>query len=694
MKIEGKFLNSKLGRRLFTIFCVCALLPLVSSAAVTFIHVKKQLHEQSTENLQLLSKALGMAVYERMIILSGELKRIEAIPGSFPEKNFTGLEDLDVMFVNLFFKDRNGSIKSLLKTKKIKSLPDKLIQTLEPSEKISVLTSSDKTNFSRLFIVLTLFNDKAPHGYIIGEINSAFLWKIDSETILPPRSQLIVMDEEKTIIVSSVKNPENCIKNMPSNSQKNLSRQFEWDGTENKYIARYWDIFMQSRFNSGSWTIILSRDKSYLFSSVNFFQEIFLLSILLSFLIVTFFSMVNIRLILDPLEKLKSGISQILQNNLKTRINVESRDEFEEVAKAFNNMTAQLERQFKTILTNSEIDRAILSSLEPEIIIIKMLSGLDELLSCSNANICIAEHDSRKKARLYFLSDKEEAGLSSQTVSFDENKIYSNLKNKRFISTENKKGSHFNFKPLNSLSGKLIIIPVFINNKIEATINLEYTEDNDEITKDIENAVQLADQMAVALANSNLVRELDQMNEGTLRALARTVDTNSPWTAGHSERVSEMCQKLGKILNLDRHRVDNLTRAALLHDIGKVGISTSILDKKGKLTDEEYNIVKKHPVTGARILEPLKVYKEIIPIVSQHHEQYDGKGYPEGLKGDEIVLEARIMAVADVYDALISDRPYRQGWEREKVIEFIKEKSGSHFDPEIVKAFQNLIENG
>lgn len=687
---NGKFLNSKIGKRLFIIFCTCALVPLILNSAITFIQVKKQLAKQSEESLQISSKSLGMAVFERMLLLSSELKRLASVFETFQITTLPNLNDLENMFVSLLYKDSSDKIFSLINTKKTEKIPLKYIEHLQNSEKISVFTHKTDKPLSRVFIVMPIQKQNSKPEFFIGEINSSFLWKIGSETILPPQTELIVIDNQHNIIVSSVDDPESCIKNMQTKSKQPVSARFEWSDKNNKYIARYWTIFMQSRFDSESWTVILSRDKNYLFSSAAFFQKIFLLVIGLSFLIVTFFSMVNIRLILVPLEKLKSGISEILNNNLKTRINVKSNDEFEEVAGAFNNMTAQLERQFKTILTNSEIDRAILSSLEPEIIISKMLFGLDELLLCTKANICIIDRENRKTAEIYSLAENK-FDLISKQIPFDEQQIKLNLKDKKYISITKKNNSNFYLNTISALHKNLIIIPVFIKQRLEAVINLKILNNCSDLSKDIENTLQLADQMAVALANSNLVDELDQMAEGTLRALARTVDANSPWTAGHSERVSEMCLKLGEILGLDKERLHNLTRAALLHDIGKIGISTNILDKKGRLSDEEYEIIKQHPLVGASILEPIKVYKKIVPIVLQHHEQFDGNGYPYGLSGNEIIIEARIMAVADVYDALISDRPYRKGWEKEKVIDFIKEKSGSHFDPRVVKAFDDFI---
>ena len=203
---------------------------------------------------------------------------------------------------------------------------------------------------------------------------------------------------------------------------------------------------------------------------------------------------------------------------------------------------------------------------------------------------------------------------------------------------------------------------------------------------DLQQVRQIANQVAVALANAQLLEDLDLLNWGALRALARTVDAKSPWTAGHSERVAKTTIGIGRVLGLSSDKIDNLHRAALLHDIGKIATPANILDKPGELTDEERKIVETHPSTGARILEPIKAYESVIPAVLQHHEHFDGKGYPKGLAGEEISLAGRIMAVADVYDSLISDRPYRSGMAKERVLKIIKRETGSSFDPNVVKA--------
>jgi putative nucleotidyltransferase with HDIG domain len=181
------------------------------------------------------------------------------------------------------------------------------------------------------------------------------------------------------------------------------------------------------------------------------------------------------------------------------------------------------------------------------------------------------------------------------------------------------------------------------------------------------------------------------MNWGALQALARAVDAKSAWTAGHSERVAELALKIGKSLNLNSNSIENLQRAAFLHDIGKIGVPLAVLDKPSKLSEEEFHLIKRHPGLGAKIIQPINAFKTITPMIAQHHERFDGKGYPVGLAGEEIHQGARILAVADVYDALSSDRPYRKGMVIEATLELIQKEAGGQFDPEMVEALLKVI---
>lgn len=187
------------------------------------------------------------------------------------------------------------------------------------------------------------------------------------------------------------------------------------------------------------------------------------------------------------------------------------------------------------------------------------------------------------------------------------------------------------------------------------------------------------------------VGELESFSVGAATALARTIDAKSPWTAGHSERVTAMALDLGRRLGLSPDELSTLQRGGLLHDIGKLAIPSAILDKPGRPTDEERAEIEKHPATGVRILEPIAAFSAILPIVGEHHEKYDGTGYPMRLAGREIDKLARVLAIADVYDALRSDRPYRQGLPLAVVVDYIGKGAGTHFDPEMVRVFVEMM---
>jgi putative nucleotidyltransferase with HDIG domain len=209
---------------------------------------------------------------------------------------------------------------------------------------------------------------------------------------------------------------------------------------------------------------------------------------------------------------------------------------------------------------------------------------------------------------------------------------------------------------------------------------------------EVRHARQVADQLAVAFSNLQLFEALQEFQWGTLSAFARAIDAKSSWTAGHSERVTAMAVRIGKAMGLGRKDLEIMQRGGLLHDIGKIGTPASLLDKPGKLDSNELQMMHEHVRIGLRILEPIPAFKEALPIVAQHHEWFNGKGYPEGLAGEAISLHARIFAVADCYDALISDRPYRKGLPKSRVVQMLREGSGLQFDPKVIDAFVRMYE--
>ncbi len=188
----------------------------------------------------------------------------------------------------------------------------------------------------------------------------------------------------------------------------------------------------------------------------------------------------------------------------------------------------------------------------------------------------------------------------------------------------------------------------------------------------------------------NSYKRLDESYISTVIALSNAVDARDAYTAGHSSRVTKISRLISRELNMAEDDEHILEYAALFHDIGKLGIPDQILNKNGKLTDEEYKLVKKHPDIGVGILGKIDFLANAIPIIKHHHERFCGNGYPSGLKGKEIPLGARIIAIADTYDAMTTDRPYRKAFDHDTAVQEILKNSGTQFDVSLVDAFMRI----
>ena len=193
------------------------------------------------------------------------------------------------------------------------------------------------------------------------------------------------------------------------------------------------------------------------------------------------------------------------------------------------------------------------------------------------------------------------------------------------------------------------------------------------------------------LRQKDLVDALDSA-ESVVFALARAIEAKSPYTHGHSGRVTRYAVSLAERVGLGGTEIDVLRRGAVLHDIGKISTPDAILDKPGQLTPEEYEVVKRHPAEGARIVEPLHSARDALPLIRWHHERLDGTGYPDGLAGGAIPLPVRVLTVADVYDALASDRPYRPAMPHGRCREVMGEDAGrGGLDPDLVRVFFKTV---
>jgi len=250
-------------------------------------------------------------------------------------------------------------------------------------------------------------------------------------------------------------------------------------------------------------------------------------------------------------------------------------------------------------------------------------------------------------------------------------------------------------------------VPAFYQGKLMALLLLGDKRDDTKFRQEeLDFFAALASDAAMAIRNAQLFKHLkteaDRNRElflKTIIVLGSTIEAKDPYTHGHTERVTEYSLQIAHQLvrngtfRFPETFFENLRISGLLHDIGKISVPESILNKEGKLTDEEYEIMKSHPAKGVEIVEPLGLHQESIDGIHYHHERFDGHGYPDQLKGNKIPIVAAIMAVADTYDAMTSDRPYRKGLRKEIALKEIEENSGIQFNPTCTKAFGEIFRN-
>ncbi len=324
---------------------------------------------------------------------------------------------------------------------------------------------------------------------------------------------------------------------------------------------------------------------------------------------------------------------------------------------------------------------------------------LDEVLG-RVLNVISSELDARKVSIMMFdpkkrvLTIRKAIGIAAHSLKSVRFKIgegiagYVASKRKAVLVQDVEKDPRF-FK-ISSASyrkGVLLCAPIIFRRKLLGVVNAESVRRDDFADEDLSLLTAIANQTAVAIESTKLYDDLNKSYLATMNALAQVIEAKDEYTKGHSERVTNIAVLIAEEMGLDVKQINSLRKAGSLHDIGKVGIPGDILNKPGKLTPLERSIIRSHPVIGERIIKRIDFLSDITSVVRHHHERFDGSGYPDALKNGDISILARILGVADAYDAMTSDRPYRKAMGRDKAISELKEYSGSQFDPAVVEAF-------
>lgn len=244
-------------------------------------------------------------------------------------------------------------------------------------------------------------------------------------------------------------------------------------------------------------------------------------------------------------------------------------------------------------------------------------------------------------------------------------------------------------------ASSLISVPILIKGEVVGVINVADKRSKEPFVKeDVALLGALAQKAALAVENHALYESIYSTLMDTLLSLVTTIEAKDPYTKDHSQRVTTWAVQIAQLMGLEQDEVDGIKFAGYLHDIGKIGIPDSILLKPTRLTLEEEEIIRSHPIIGERIVKPLGLMPIERSVIRHHHERWDGKGYPDGLRGEEIPLPARILAVADSYDAIISDRVYKRARTEEDALKELQQGVGTQFDGRVVEAFAQMLKEG
>ncbi len=372
------------------------------------------------------------------------------------------------------------------------------------------------------------------------------------------------------------------------------------------------------------------------------------------------------------------------------------RSKFDEV----HLLNLSLERRMRQLASIYEASQGMVSILDLKFLLRKIIGLMSPLLGFDRALLCLIRREEGNWKITQVVGDPEGpvASLPEYQISLKEQDHFlARVANvEKPIWPEDMKGASFVpsdplFQAFNSQS--FMAIPLISRSKVIGVLVADREDHAHPISAaDRDLLLTFSNQIAIAIENAQLYEDLQSSYISSVQSLAHALEAKDPYTRGHSERVTAYALQIAEEMGLGEEMKESLQCAGLLHDIGKIGIEEVILRKKGALEAEEYEIMKRHPLIGAHILSPISLLGKDLLLIRHHHEAFDGSGYPEGLRAEAIPLGARVLQVADSYDAMTSDRPYRARLSSEQAKAELSAKKGKQFDPPFVEAFLAVLE--
>lgn len=398
-------------------------------------------------------------------------------------------------------------------------------------------------------------------------------------------------------------------------------------------------------------------------------------------------------------QKLETQISEIEALNITLEERIEEIEEanykIADLAGELEDKNSNLEKVVARLSTLYKVGLAINSNMDSENIFRLIVDTTIETLHADIGYIII--HDKEKNSlRVDTLVGHDALPDGDVFIPIKESSVSGWVLNNAkplLISDINETPQFDRFSALGYERKTLICSPLTVRDEVIGTITVVNKNDGSTYTKDdLGLLTTIAAQASIAIKNAMLYDEQQKTYLNTIHALVSAIEASDSYTRGHSERVTKYSIAIAKKLGLPQDRLKIMERAAILHDIGKIGINLSLLHKIGQLTPEDVFDLQQHPNIGLKILEPIEFLHDVRLCIAQHHERFDGKGYPNKIAGDQLLLEAKILAIADSFDAMTSDRPYRKALALDIALKELHDNSGMQFDPAIVPVFVELLE--
>ena len=665
-------LGTKVGRRYLLLFMLAAMAPALLFSVTGGWYVREMIEQQAAEGMARLAKSVSLTLLASLSSSSRDVRAAATQSGvRTSEALRLGLVD------ELLPGDGPGTQPKLTDDERAHLWAGRVLLHLRPNARNSELM---------LGIADGLAGRGAPIRWFV--LSPQVLWSPISDVVAGEGAELCVFEEgslRRVRCTDGVSPETERTARVAAGAAENRGVK-----TVDEWVIATRDIFLRFDFGASSWRLVTLKPRQTVLSVASGFTWTATLLLLAVLVLVFVLSHAQIRRSTVPLQQLRDASTRVAEGHLDERVAVHGTDEYAELGAAFNGMAGALQRQVRLLHGMEVIDRSVLASRQIGGLVEVTLDQLSDasaggpvalmvrrVLSTSLADLWWRNtSDSTRDRAELALTAKECAELLAAELAL---RIPAEDHSREYVtrSRDTTKGL------------PCLVLPLRHDGELIGAVMLHGAQNGSDDAWVRGVAARLTERVALALANVRLVERLDTLSIGTLSAFARTIETNSVWSAGHAERVTALSLALGRRMRVSAAEEEVLHRGGLLHDIGKIGVPASVLDKPGPLDAEEWELMRRHPELGERILHPIPAFADVLPIVRSHHERMDGSGYPDGLMGNAIHPLVRIVSVADVYDAMMWDRPYRQAFTPEASVSHLL-SNAEKFDPHVLAAFRQV----